>query len=83
MKPEYLKRDDIDFCAAHVAEECGEMLAAIGKSLRWGFDSVNPELPPSEQESNLDWYRRESADLRSALDRLLDAALASRYGTRP
>lgn len=69
MKEEYL-RPGFGFCLAHAIEECGEFLAAAGKTKRWGTASVNPELPADQQETNLDWLRREMADLRGALDRL-------------
>ncbi len=48
-------------------EECGEVLAAAGKTLRWGPDSVNPELPPEQQETNRDWLLRELQDLKHAI----------------
>ena len=67
--PKYL-RDDFNFCLAHLVEECGEVLAAVGKIQRWGWASVNPELPPSEQESNLVWLMRELCDLKDAIGRL-------------
>ncbi len=51
----------------HVVEECGEVSAAIGKSLRFGLDSVNPELPPEKQERNVIWIRRELEDLGRAI----------------
>ncbi len=69
MKPEYV-RTDFDGCLAHVVEECGEVLAAAGKTQRWGWSSVNPELPPAQQESNLLWLKREPADLKGAIARL-------------
>jgi hypothetical protein len=56
---------------AHAVEECGEFLAAAGKTQRWGPDSVNPLLPESEQERNADWLRREALDVAEALERLL------------
>ena len=77
MDPRYLKQGDVNFALAHASEEAGELCAAIGKTLRWGLYSVNPELPPAQQETNCIWVRREMADLRSALDRLeaeLDAS---------
>jgi hypothetical protein len=55
---------------SHVVEECGEVLAAIGKSQRWGLDSVNPELPPEQQETNRAWISRELDDLEGAIMRL-------------
>ncbi|WP_174286656.1 hypothetical protein [Sphingomonas bacterium] len=63
-------RDDLDSCVSHVIEECGELLAALGKSQRFGFLSVNPLLVPDEQEVNANWVLREIADVRSAVDRL-------------
>lgn len=48
---------------AHVIEECGEVLAAAGKTLRWGPYSYNPEIAESDRELNIDWLRREMADL--------------------
>jgi len=55
---------------AHLVEECGEVLAAAGKTQRWGRDSVNPLIPASQQETNEAWLSREMSDLRQALDRL-------------
>lgn len=67
--PRYM-RPGLPFAVGKAIEECGELCAALGKSLRWGWDSVNPELPPSEQETNQVWVRREIADLRGALENL-------------
>lgn len=55
---------------AHFIEECGEALAAAGKTQRWGLHSVNPLLPPEQQETNRDWLVRELADLESVIARL-------------
>lgn len=73
MDPKYL-RPGVDFAIGHAIEEAGEFIAAAGKTMRWGRDSVNPELPSEQQETNEAWMRREVADLRGALDRL-EAAL--------
>ena len=67
--PKYI-RNDFEHCLAHVNEECGELVAAIGKTMRWGWASVNPELPRSKQEPNIRWVQREMQDLREAIDRL-------------
>ena len=67
--PRYM-RPGLDFARGKAMEELGELQAALGKSLRWGWESVNPELPHSEQESNLLWVRREMKDVRRALDNL-------------
>jgi hypothetical protein len=69
--PRYLRPGDLPFALAHAAEEAGELLAAIGKTLRWGADSVNPLLPPDQQETNREWILREIPDLQGALDRLI------------
>lgn len=69
MSPEYL-RPGFSFALAHAVEEAGEFLAAAGKTGRWGLDSVNPELPTEQQETNRGWLRREMDDLRWALNRL-------------
>jgi len=68
--PRFIKTGDINFALAHAAEEAGELVAAIDKTLRWGPASVNPLLPPAEQETNAQWARRKIIDLRGALDRL-------------
>lgn len=47
-------------------EESGEVLSAVGKIIRWGVDSYNPELPPEERETNREWALRELADLEVA-----------------
>lgn len=67
--PKYV-RHNLPFALAHAIEEAGELLAAMGKTLRWGWQSVNPELPHSEQETNAAWVRREIKDVREALDNL-------------
>lgn len=51
----------------YLVEECGEVLAATGKSIRWGLASVNPELLPANQETNRDWLLRELYDLERAI----------------
>ncbi len=67
--PKYM-RPGLDFAVGKAVEELGELQAALGKTLRWGWSSVNPELPISEQEPNASWVRREIADVRAALDNL-------------
>jgi len=51
-------------------EECGEALAAAGKTVRFGWGCWNPLLPENERETNEDWLRREVADLKEAITRL-------------
>lgn len=67
--PKYM-RPGLPFAVGKTVEELGELNAALGKTLRWGWTSVNPELPPAERETNLVWVRREIDDVRGALDNL-------------
>lgn len=73
MKPEYEPKT-VEEKLGYLVEECGEVLAAVGKTQRWGLDSVNPELPEHEQEENRVWVLRELKDLRRAI-RYVQAAL--------
>lgn len=68
-RPEYEPTDDVQRIGYGV-EESGEVLAAVGKLIRWGPLSYNPELPEAERESNGAWVRRELHDLTAAIDRL-------------
>jgi hypothetical protein len=70
MTDERYMRPGLDFAVGKLVEELGELQAALGKTLRWGWDSYNPELPPEEREANIDWVRREMEDVRGALDNL-------------
>lgn len=79
MTDQKYMRPGLPFAMGKAIEEAGEFLAAIGKTQRWGWESVNPELPSGEQEPNAEWVRREMADLRGALDNLereMDANLS-------
>lgn len=67
--PKYM-RAGLTFAVGKAVEELGELQAALGKSIRWGWESVNPELPMEKQETNEDWVLREIADVRGALDNL-------------
>lgn len=67
--PKYM-RPGLDFARGKAIEEAGELIAALGKSMRWGWESVNPEIPVHQRETNANWVRREMADLRGALDNL-------------
>ena len=92
-KPEYEPRSDTQRLA-YLFEECGEVLvplsvqigkvlAAGGKTLRWGLQSSNPEVPPEERETNAAWLFREVEDLQAAIDRampMLVEAAAPRCG---
>lgn len=69
MKPQYEPKTREQFYG-YLIEECGEVLHAAGKTLRWGEDSVNPELPEHVRKTNLVWLRRELRDLRGAIERM-------------
>lgn len=75
--PEFLQHG-FDKSLSHLVEECGEVLAAAGKTLRFGPFSFNPLLPTEQQESNIDWLQRELADLRGAIDRMQQAITEER-----
>lgn len=62
----------------YLIEECGEVMAAAGKTIRWGLASVNPELPPEDQETNKDWLVRELRDLKNAIA-IIEAELEMRH----
>lgn len=66
MKPQYEPKT-INQKLGYLVEECGEVQAAVGKTIRWGLESTNPELPPEEQETNRDWVLRELDDLERAI----------------
>lgn len=76
--PRYM-RPGLDFARGKAIEEAGELLAALGKALRWGWTSVNPELPEHARETNLVWVKREMADVRGALDNL-DKEIEKEFG---
>lgn len=60
----------LDFAVGKAIEEMGELNAALGKTLRWGWDSYNPELPENMRESNEEWVIRELLDAIHALNNL-------------
>jgi NTP pyrophosphatase (non-canonical NTP hydrolase) len=66
----------------YVAEECGEVLAAVGKTIRWGVDSVDPTVPEAMQETNGDWILRELNDLKMAMFILEQELLARKNLSR-
>lgn len=55
-------------------EECGEALAAAGKSVRFGYHCYNPLLPEDQRETNKEWLKRELQDLKEAI-RVLEESL--------
>ncbi len=63
-------RPGLDFARGKTIEELGELQSALGKSIRWGWRSENPELPQHQRETNLVWTLREIQDVRDAIDNL-------------
>lgn len=63
-------RPGLDFARGKAIEELGELQAALGKSLRWGWESSNPELPENERVTNVRWVRDEMRDVIDALENL-------------
>ncbi len=53
-------------------EECGEALAAAGKTVRYGRESYDP-LPGSSRETNEHWLMREIEDVEFAISKLRKA----------
>ena len=65
MKPQYMPKP-LEQKLGYLVEECGEVLAAVGKTQRWGLDSCNPE-PGASRETNREWILRELDDLENAI----------------
>lgn len=75
MKPEYMPRT-LSEKFGKLIEECGEVMAAVGKTMRWGLEGVNPELPASPpRETNREWILREMADVEESIA-IVRAAIA-------
>lgn len=79
MTDQRYMRSGIRFAMGKAVEEAGEFLAAMGKTMRWGWQSYNPELPEEKRESNADWVRREMADLLDALNNLENEMTRQRW----
>jgi hypothetical protein len=60
-------RPGLEFARNKLIEECGELIQALGKTGRWGWDSYDPTVPESERESNELWVVREARDVEHAL----------------
>jgi NTP pyrophosphatase (non-canonical NTP hydrolase) len=58
---------------ALLLEELGEAQQVIGKILRHGYESVNPDLPPPAGDTNRANLERELGDVLVAIGFLLDA----------
>ena len=51
----------------YIVEETGELVQAVGKTLRWGLDSYDPTVPENDRVANLQWVKDELAGLHRAL----------------
>jgi hypothetical protein len=80
--PKYM-RPGLEFARGKLIEELGELQAALGKSIRWGWLSFNPELTPEERESNVAWVRREMQDVKDAIENLEMNLVESGYNYDP
>lgn len=69
MNNKYVPNENssLDKRLGYLVEECGEVMAAVGKSIRWGLAGFNPE-PDSDREVNRDWIKRELKDLKYAIE---------------
>jgi hypothetical protein len=70
MTDQRYMRPGLNFAVGKAVEELGELQTALGKTLRWGWFSYNPELPPEQRETNVSWVQREISDVRDALNNL-------------
>jgi hypothetical protein len=75
MSDKRFLQDGFEKRLAHAIEECGEFLAAAGKTQRWGPMSVNPLLGPTKQEKNIRWLERELIDVQEAMARLMSVIM--------
>jgi len=80
MKEEY-KPNTIEQKLGYLVEECGEVLHAVGKTQRWGLESVDPTDNAKlittngdgyyyeyRKETNREWILREIKDLEQAIN---------------
>jgi hypothetical protein len=68
MHKEYVKKTKtLGQKLGWLVEEMGEAQAALGKTIRWGVASCNPELPVEQREMNGDWVLRELKDVEAAI----------------
>lgn len=68
MHREFLPTD-LDTKRVHIIEEMAEVLQMYAKIQRFGELSVNPNLPPEEQITNIEAFHNELNDLDGAIGR--------------
>lgn len=66
MKKEYKPITTIQKLG-YLIEECSELIQALGKTIRWGLEAYNPELPEKDKETNRCWILREIQDVEQAI----------------
>ena len=69
MHPGYESKS-IKQAVGHLIEECGEVQAALGKTIRWGLESTNPFLPEDQRITNRQWVLNEISDLKIAITKV-------------
>jgi len=67
---QFRQHGSVEKALAHLVEEMGEVMAAVGKTQRFGLESYNPLLPPEQRETNEQWLRREVDDLKLTIAKL-------------
>lgn len=65
--PKYM-REGYWFAVGKLVEELGELQQVLGKTLRFGPDSYNPEVAYSDREYNSDMIAREIEDVLGAIE---------------
>lgn len=60
-------RPGFEVALAHLAEECGELIQAVAKTLRWGPRNYDPTV--EVREYNEEWVLREISDVEEAIGR--------------
>jgi phosphoribosyl-ATP pyrophosphohydrolase len=71
MNPIFLKNDE-KALLAQVVEEAGEVVAAIGKTIKWDFNLLGNDPTIECGEKNYEWIYRECVDLLFHTQRLVD-----------
>lgn len=70
MTDERYMRPGVEFAVAKLNEECGELVSAIGKTMRWGFASFDPTKHERDRQTNEGWIFAEMRDVEDAIRRL-------------
>lgn len=76
IPPEYVPKTMVAVLGK-LSEECGEIVKAVGKTLRFGLLSSNPDVPPEKRRTNQEAILQEIEDLEATIP-LVREALANR-----